>query len=262
MRVIKLKWRKEIYANQRVLGDFPLVRRRAPDTGKQNRAKQSGDDREARGIFEFGTSVGFSSFRPQFVPNKGPKSVGQSKNNTSYFVCPKFKSATCDSKTSDRESVNEKFNYFCGRSQTQASPLQPWAVKPALRNDLLARRRAGEKLVRGKERGVLVHDRLEVRMLGGVIIHLRVKLVQLRRGGADKSVLDGLGMMNLVAHHGNLHAEEKIDANGKNQEQHQRNAEQRLHGLNLHLQVLNILVYLVVYFVSFAHRSNEFICRF
>jgi len=55
--------------------------RRAPYAGKQNRAKQSGDDREARGIFEFGTTVGLCGFPASVCTQPKPKSCGQSKNN-------------------------------------------------------------------------------------------------------------------------------------------------------------------------------------
>jgi hypothetical protein len=49
---------------------------------KKNRAKQSGGDREARGIFEFGTTVGLRSYPAAVCTQPQPKSIGQSKNNS------------------------------------------------------------------------------------------------------------------------------------------------------------------------------------
>src|ERR1700722_674958 len=50
--------------------------------GKKNRARQSGGDRRARGIFEFGTTVGFCSYPERTCAGSEPKSCGQSKNNS------------------------------------------------------------------------------------------------------------------------------------------------------------------------------------
>jgi hypothetical protein len=73
---------------------LPRSRRHTPYSGKQNRAKQSGGDREARGIFEFGTTVGFRSFPTSICTEPRLKSAGQSKNNITNKFALKFKSLT------------------------------------------------------------------------------------------------------------------------------------------------------------------------
>jgi hypothetical protein len=70
--------------------DFDISRQGGDHFKKQNRARQSGDDRKARGIFEFGTTVGFSSFPTSICTELRPKSVGQSKNK--FISLPEIQS--------------------------------------------------------------------------------------------------------------------------------------------------------------------------
>ena len=69
----------------------------APDRGgrpweNENRAKRSGDDLEARGIFEFSTTVVLGVFRQQPVQNRRRNLSG---NKEQFYICPKIQNNTC-----------------------------------------------------------------------------------------------------------------------------------------------------------------------
>jgi hypothetical protein len=72
----------------------------------KNRAKRSGDDREARGIFEFGTTVGLRRFPARVCTQPKPKSCGHSKNN--FISMPEIQKAYAINKAPLLMRVKEK----------------------------------------------------------------------------------------------------------------------------------------------------------
>ncbi|GEM_PF-3832427 len=73
---------------------------------KQNRANQSGGDREARGIFEFGTTVGLRRYPVRVCTEPKPKSVGNQR--TILFNARNSKTLTVGNKARLLMSVKEK----------------------------------------------------------------------------------------------------------------------------------------------------------